>query len=65
MGVKILLDPGHGAGRAHNRGFVGVPDPLRDADGGTVSGRSGDRADRSGVCGDRAGCDEDLRNLLR
>ena len=23
MGVKILLDPGHGAGKLHNRGFVG------------------------------------------
>ena len=23
MTVKILLDPGHGAGKAHNRGFVG------------------------------------------
>lgn len=23
MTIKILLDPGHGAGRAHNRGFVG------------------------------------------
>jgi len=21
--IRILLDPGHGAGRAHNRGFVG------------------------------------------
>lgn len=23
--VKIMLDPGHGGGRAHNRGFVNVP----------------------------------------
>ena len=23
MAIKILIDPGHGAGSAHNRGFIG------------------------------------------
>ena len=23
MAIRVMLDPGHGAGRAHNRGFVG------------------------------------------